>query len=327
MKKILSVLLIFITLVTLSACNNTSNNEKPVVYTTVYPIKYLVEEIAGDLVEVRRVPGSNVHSESIDWGAQDIIAMNNAIYLFYVGEGLDNYISDNKESTFSDGNVELVKMSSYVELNEICVSDYHDEEEVTHDEETTTESGELVCDSNNIMTDPHFWLDPVRMKEAANIVRDKLISYFPEKRTIFENNYVSLRIMLEKLHDDYEIMAQGAIKPIITTVKLFSYWHARYDIEIISLTSSLHSSDTNPGEIIAFLDIATRKNIHYILFEKYSNSPIGEKLFSELYAIDQTASRKDLHGLGNITKEEQSQAADYISLMYDNLEVLKLATK
>ncbi len=319
---LLSILLVGI----LTACNGNGNEDSNVVYVTVYPMEYIVSQIAGDTVDVRRVPGSNTHSESIDWGAQEIISMLDSDLLFYINAGVDTYIPNNADTTFADGNVELVDLSSHIEYNQVCYTHTHDHTEEDHTEEEHTEEAE-TCEENQLSDDPHFWLDPVRMLDAATFVKDKLIATFPENEALFNNNFTVLNASLEKLDDDYQAMADDAIKPIITTTMLFTYWHARYEIEILPITTSAHSTENVPGDIIHFVDEATYHHIHHIIYETNSNSPAGDQVLSQLKEVDDTASKLYAHGLGNLTSEEMEEGKTYLSIMYENLDTLKEATK
>ena len=318
MKKILLIVLSFTLFMTLTGCK-IDNEMDEIVYVTVYPMQYLVETIAGDTVLVERVPGSTVHSESIDWSAKDIINMINADLLFYVNAGVDSYIPDN-EATFDEGTVVLIDVSQYITYNRVCYSREH-----THLK--PDDNPILDCDENSLDDDPHFWLDPIRMAQAAELVRDKLIVTYPENSELYENNYTVLSAALEKLQEDYQEMADDAFKPIITTAMLFTYWHDRYNLEIMSIVTSPHSSESIPGDIITYVNEAHHHYIHYILFEKNTNSPAGDQVLEGLQATDDTAIALYLHGLGNLTNDEIDIGSNYMSIMYDNLEILNLATK
>ena len=65
----------------------------------------------------------------------------------------------------------------------------------------------------------------------------------------------------------------------------------------------------------------------YIMFEKNANSPAGDQVLSELQTTVLHASALYLHGIGNLTMEEAVNCSNYITIMYANLEALKLATK
>lgn len=318
MKKLLLIIGIAMMGLTLSACKETDEDNTPKIYVTVYPMEFLISTIAGDTVRVNQVPGASSHSDSIDWSAREIIDMLNSDLLFYIHGGADDYIPDNAD-VFDDGDVELVDMSQHIEYNEVCYTHTHDDEGEEHVVEE--------CDQTMLSDDPHFWLDPVRMAEAALFIKDKLIATYPENEELYNNNYSVLNSSLEKLDLDFQEMATVATKPIITTVMLFSYWHSRYDIEIVSITTDAHSSESNPGELIEVLEIANDHNIEYILFEKNANSPAGDQLLSDLQSTTPDASALYLHGLGQITDDERDNGATYLTLMIENLATLNSATK
>lgn len=326
MKKVLLLIIATIIALTLTACNKDPEYEN-VVYVTLYPTQYLVEEIAGDTVHVEYVPGGNSHGSSFDPSAKEIVDILEADLLFYVNGGADSYIEASVD-LFSDGNVELVNMENHLTYNEICLTHSHEhvEDEGSIDEHDTT------CDTNSLTPDPHFWLDPVRMIDAAEFIKTKLISVYPENAELYNNNWTALNAGLEKLHDDYQLMADSATKTILTTVRLFTYWEDRYEIEIISISNDVHSSEVTTGDYAELLDEAVSHNIFYVIFEKNANSPEGDLFLTTLQAKYNElgwddASKLYLHGLGKITKEEIENGSNYISIMYDNLEVLNIITK
>lgn len=311
----------FVLLFTLSACKTGNGDDTPVVYVTVYPVQYLVEEIVGDTVTVKLVPGASAHGESVDWSAKEIIDMLDADLLFYVHGGADDYVPNNEEAVFSDGDVELVDLSQHIEYNLVCYS--HDHEDEHADENQADEE----CDTTALSEDPHFWLDPVRMLQAATFIKDKLLATYPDNQELYNNNFTVLSSALEKLDDDYQEMAANATKPIITTVMLFTYWHERYDIDILPITNDAHATEANAGDIIELVGHAVEDSIMYVLFEKNANSPAGEQVLVALQEEVSDASALYIHGLGKLSQTEIENGSTYLSIMYDNLETLNSATK
>lgn len=316
MKKVLLLLVTTLFVFALGACGN-NDDPNNLVYVTVYPMQFLVEEIAGDLVTVRRVPGSTAHSESIDWTGKEIISMLNSDLLFYINAGLDTYMENTKESTFKDGNVNIVDISTYIEYNQVCFSHEHIEGEEDLD----------VCDESQLSDDPHFWLDPYRMTQAAEMIRDILILTYPEHSETFNTNHSALYADLNTLNADYEAMSLLATKPLITTTMLFTYYAERYTLDIFPITTSAHSNEESAENLIHFVELAKEHDLDYIIFEKNANSPDGDSVLSSYQEFNEDAERLYMHGLGNLTSEEIDEGLNYMSIMYANLSVLQLSTK
>lgn len=327
MKKIFTLLLVSVISITLIGCNRTEIDDRPVVYVTVYPVGYIIEQISGGTINVQQVPGSNTHSDAYDWSAKEIISMQNAELLFYIGANTDNYIPDNKTNIFDQGDVELILLADYIDYAQVCYESHthdHTEEENTEDVPHTEEP--FVCNEMQTTDDPHFWLDPQRMIQAAAVIKDKLTDLFPDNALMYSTNHSTLVHALTDLDMAFSEMALEASKPIITTNMLFNYWHDAYEIEIFSLTADAHNDNTIPSDIIEFTEEAIAHDIHLILYEAYANSPAGDAVLMELQKTIPEASSAYLYGLGALTQDDINNGDDYISLMYKNLEVLIQAT-
>lgn len=322
MKKYILLSLIVLLSFTLTGCGD-DEEKGNTVYVTVYPVQYLVEAIAGDTVKVERVPGSQVHSESIAWQPQEIIDMKDSDLIFYVNAGLDPYIPDSEFSTFRGASTSLVDLSSSVEYGKICASESH-----THFEDDHSEGEEpLVCNENSLQDDPHFWLDPVRFLVVAEFVKNELIKEYEGNSALYEANFLLLQADLVKLNEDFELMATQVTKPLLATSLLFTYISNRYLIEIISMSTTPHSGDNIPGDLIEYTQEVVAHDIRYIIYEKNSYSYAGDTLFDELNGDNYEIEKGYIHGLGNLTTEEIDTGQDYLKIMYDNLTMLHISTK
>lgn len=329
MKKTLILTTLLIVLFSLGACRETDDGDKNVVYTTTYPVKYLLDNIGEDILTVKYVPGSQVHGESHDWSQKEIIDMQDADFLFHVGAGLDTYIESNVTSVFKDQNVKLIKLEDHIDILEVeLIHDYddvHAEEEDGH-----TEDEDEHDDSHSEITtlpDPHFWLDTSRMLQAASLVMDVLSEKYIDDEAVLNNNYVVLKAQLDKLHEDFTSTLTNTEKPIVTNVKLFTYFEDAYNLNIKALTLNAHSheDETVPNDLEAFVKLIIEEDLDYVLFEKNASSPAGETLISEVNKLGHDVEKLYLHPIGNMTTEELNENKNYINLMYDNLASLENA--
>ena len=94
MKKIYGLISLVLVIV-LAACKGTSQpsdkNELDM-YTTVYPLQYIVEQIAGEYVNVETIypPGADEHT--YEPTQKEMIELAQADSLFYIGLGLEGFI-------------------------------------------------------------------------------------------------------------------------------------------------------------------------------------------------------------------------------------------
>ena len=321
MKRTLRLVIGLLALVASIAC--VQEPESFDVFVTVYPIQYLVESIGENVVSVSIVPGVNSHSEAIDWSPKDIIMMTEADLLFYVGANFDAYIDKQIGSIFADQSVELVKIETavdsngfaYVEFIEGLVHDHNHEEDVAIEEPA------------HLGLDPHFWMSPKRMIQAARLVKDKLIAHYPDETNRILDNYEALLGRLHDLSEAFEVAIAMQTKPLLTATNIYTYLKADYDFQAISISPGYHeeTEQFTTQEKEAIVNEATLHGIRHVVFEKNTSSPLSEAVFQSLASLGHNPVRLEYHILHLLFQDDLLANADYVSIMRQNLELIKIA--
>src|SRR5690606_17296685 len=244
MKKIL--LLVSLILL-LAACGQTSeealsvdeNPEKLQVYTTVYPLTYFTERIAGDLVDVQSIypAGSNEHT--FEPTQQEMIKLADADLMFSIGLGLEGFI-DSAKKTLQDENVEFIATADQISDEELEAAlghkeDGHEEEshdEEAHGEEAHAEEAGSHDGHDHGSTDPHVWMSPVLSEKLAESIKVSLTKADPENAEIYESNYTELIVELEMLDRSFEDLSERVSKDtFFVSHAAFSYLSEPYGFE------------------------------------------------------------------------------------------------
>lgn len=319
MKKIIfSFLIITMGLMTI-ACQNTTVAYD--IYVTVYPLQYMTEEILKSTsITVGIVPGVTSHQDSVDWSPKEIIAMTQAVYLVYVGANYDQYIDKQIESIFSNKPVELVKIeneSAYIEYIPGIIDD-HD-----HDS-TTTES---ITEPDTLGLDPHFWISPKKMIQVAQLLYDKLLLKYPDLETILTANYNQLVINLQTLSDDFDKVISAQNKMVLFSTNLYGYLRNDYGLDYLSISPGYHeeTEQFTSQEKEEIVSDAIYYQITYVVYERYTTSPLSNAVFTELISRGVEPIKLEYDILQSLTNEEKALGKNYISKMVDNLELIKLA--
>jgi len=319
MKRILMAALTIVLAFVLGACIE----EKPTydVYVTVYPMRYLVEEIGKGVVTVGTVPGVTSHNEAIDWSPKDIIAMQNAQLIFYVGANFDAYIDAQFEALFAEQPVELVKIETAKDGEETLYVPYLEGEAHLH--------GEATRQAAQIGLDPHFWMSPKRMIMAARLVKDKLIAHVPNEQATIEASYAALLTTLEALDEAFEAAIATQTKAVMTATNIYTYLHADYGFESFSISPGYHeeTEQFTAQEKEAIVAEALAHDIRHILFEKNSSSPLSEAVLQALQTTGATVGRLEYHILHALFSDDIDNGEDYLSIMEANLRLIETAIK
>jgi zinc transport system substrate-binding protein len=317
MKKLWVAIIGLMLAFSLSACFNspTSNN----IYVTVYPLKYLADEILqGTGYTVGIVPGVSSHENSVDWSPKDIISMTNATYLFYVGANYDQYIDFQIDSIFTNKNVELVKIedeTNYIQFIPGLVHSYD------------SNNQEVIVD-DNLGSDPHFWVSPQKMIQVSELIRDKLAVKFNSSVDLMENNYEVLLGKLQALSNAFTNVISNQQKPIMTATNIYGYLYQDYGLNFFSISPGYHeeTEQFTGQQKEAIVTEAINNDINYVLYERNTTSPLSNAVFTELENLGRTPVKLEYDILQSLTNDEISQGENYITVMYDNLNLLKLAT-
>lgn len=317
MKKLFTLMMLLIATISMFSCS--FEEDKYDIYVTVYPMQYIVEEIFENTgYTVGIVPGVTSHESSVDWSPKEIIAMTEAKLLFYVGANYDYYIDAQITSIFTDKQVELVKVQDETDYIQFIQGEFH-----IHEEENDTD----VIDDHSLGIDPHFWISPLRVKQTANLIYDKIIEKFDDPEGIMESNYIDLCERLQDLSDSFLETISAAEKLAMTSTNIYGYLREDYGFEYISISPGYHEETeqfTNQ-EKEEIVNHALEDNIRYIIYEMYTSSPLSNAVFTELESLELDPIKLEFNILQSLTDQDIANGDDYISVMYENLNKLQLA--
>ncbi|MFW5889150.1 MAG: metal ABC transporter solute-binding protein, Zn/Mn family [Bacillota bacterium] len=317
MKKILGLIFIIFQVLLISSCSQTA--EEHDVYVTVYPMKYITEELFIDTeYTVDIVPGVTSHEHSAEWAPKQIIAMKNATYLFYIGANYDQYI-DMKLNVFEDADVQLIKMETEMNFIEGIIHDNDHDHDDDHEEDANGDSP--------LGKDPHFWISPQRVLILLDIIYDYLIIEFPNDIDTLETNYLSLKANLTALHIDYLEAISILSRPVLTSTNLYGYLEHDYDLDFMPISPGYHEEPDNirPNETERILYEIEYHNITKLIYEKNKTSPSTDIIYDEMIRLDIEPEKLYFDILQALPDKEIAKGRDYIRIMYENLEVLKTA--
>lgn len=294
MKRIVSII-VLISLLFLIGCNKNigteEGNDNIVVYTSFYPLYFLVDEIGKDKINLQTIVPNGIEPHDYELTIQQIEEISHSDLLIYNGAGMEDWL-DKLLETIEKDKVVLINASQEVDL---------------------------IIEENT--PDPHLWLDPMNMVKVGERIKDVLIELDRDNQKFYEENYLSLSQKLQNLDEKYEKSLRNKNRDtILVSHKAFSYLANRYDLEQISVTGINPNEEPSPKTIANLIEISKEKNIKYIFLETLANPKTVETIAKEANLEILT-----LNPLEGLTEEEQKEEKDYISIMEDNLMNLKKA--
>lgn len=303
-----------------------------------YPMYEFTKNVAGDLANVHTLVPTGMEPHDWEPTPQDIASIEKADVLVYNGAGMESWI-DQVTGSLSNAKLIQVEASHGIDLLEGSEEEEHDHEHAdttdTHDhaDEATTEEHDHDHDAEaeEVHThdhdhdhgglDPHVWLSPaLAVKEVRNIEAG-LAQAAPEHAEQFKQNADAYVAKLDALDQDFKAaVADGKRKDFITQHAAFGYLAKEYGLQQVPIAGLSPEQEPSAAQMASVIDFAKEHQVKTIFFETLVSSKVSETIANEVGA--KTAVLNPIEGL---TEEEIAAGMDYIGVMRQNLEALKLA--
>ncbi|MYL71715.1 ZinT/AdcA family metal-binding protein [Halobacillus litoralis] len=347
-KKFLGLFSLCFVIFTMAACNGEEassdeseketqdSTEEMKVFTTVYPLQFFTEQIAGDSASVESIlpPGTDPHT--YEPTTKEMIEIAESDAFIYNGAGLEPYAKKISDSIESE-DVQILEASKGIDLKDHSHNhgeedshddhahgeDGHADEEGSHDEHSGGEGSDEEGHEGHHHgdQDPHVWLDPIRSIEMAEHIKDTLVEINPEQEDVFLENFETLKEDLERLDEEFHTKMESLPgNKIIVSHAAYGYWEENYGIEQVAVSGLSPANEPSQKDLENIVKTAEENGLNHVLFEQNVTPKVAEVVRQE---IDAETLR--IHNLSVLTEEDLENDEDYFSLMKRNLEVLSTA--
>ena len=313
--KVRSLLSFFLTflLFSLTGCNqqpaSTVNKESPsparlTVYASFYPMYDFTKKIGGDKVEVINIVPAGAQPHSFEPSTKLLAELTKAKLFIYNGAGMEHYIDKLKE-TVKDSSLILVETSEGLDL----IKSEH-----THGDEHKNEHTETGFD-------PHTWVSPLNAIKQGEKILEALVRADGANKDYYERNYQRFKDELLQLDREYkEVIAKCKKKEIVVSHDAFAYLARDYGLIQIPVMGLNADAEPTPGKLKEIVNLVKKNKINYVFFETLVSPKISETI-----ARETKTQTLVLNPAGGLTDKDIQQGKDYLNIMRENLESLKIA--
>lgn len=298
MRRLLPVLLL---LPALTGCGGESADAsgKLAVVTAFYPLQFVSERIGGDAVHVSTLTKPGAEPHDVELTARQVGEISAAGVIVYLG-GFQPAVDD---AIKQNGAGRALDATTAVDMISAAEADDHADEGAGHTEESTG-------------TDPHVWLDPVRLATIADRVAERFGQADPAHAAAYTARAAALRSELTALDGEFRTgLAQCTRRELVTSHTAFGYLADRYELTQIGINGIDPETEPSPQRLADVAAEARQHGTTTIFFETLVSPKVAETIAKEVGA--QTAVLDPIEGLTD-------DSADYFSVMRANLTALKL---
>lgn len=321
-KKLLcTVIIAAVFVLSLASCSDVSDTPsgKISIVTTIFPAYDFAREIAGDKADIKMLlkPGAEAHS--YEPTPQDIISIQNCDVFVYTGGESDEWVKEIL-SSIDASEIRVVPMIECVDAVEEDIVEGMEVRGETDEEEEQRDTEEGAYEPEY---DEHVWTSPVNAQRITESISEAIIEkdlanaqYYSERTCEYLNK-------LTALDKEFWEIVNHAQRRIIVFGDRFPcrYFADEYGLKYYAAFPGCSSETEASAKTISFLiDKVNDENIPVVLYPELSNQKVAVTICESSDAVPMR-----FNSCHNVSSDEFKDGATYLSLMRDNIDVLRAA--
>ncbi|MEG2351419.1 MAG: metal ABC transporter substrate-binding protein [Bacilli bacterium] len=287
MKKKLLILLLIPLIVCLTGCKKDSETTTMTAYTSVYPIEYILESLYGNKAAIY-----GIYPDGVDYNSYKLT--NKQLYDYSKGDLFVYNGTFEKEKNYA---VKMINKNKKIKVIDASLG---------------------MSYSNNTA---ETWLNPANYLMMASNIKAGLVEYIGEHYSAKEikKNYEKLKLKLSQLDAQLKtITSSSDVAPVIIVSNSAFKFLEKYGFSVISLQEDENLTDkilSDAKKLIA------NKTVSYIFLKDNEEE---SQTIKNLKANYPSLSTLRLNSLSTLSAVDRREKKDYISIMEENIDTLKL---
>lgn len=305
-----------------SADDTTSEQSDISIVTTFYPMYYFTKGIVGDDADVSMLISGGTEPHDYEPSAKAVAGITDADAFVYNSEYMETWVPSIVDGLDTEKTT-VIEATKDIDLMEGSEEDDHDHEGEGHEDEDHDDVEHEEGHDHEHEFDPHVWLDPVLAQQEVKTITEALVAKYPEYKEAWEKNSDELVGKLEDLNQKFETELKDAKnRTFVTQHAAFGYLSKRYDLIQQPIAGLSPEEEPSPKRVAELKEFVDENQISVIYFEENATSAVSETLAKETGAKTEV-----LSPLEGISDDDLAKGVDYITVMEQNLENLKLTIK
>ncbi len=277
--------------------NNTKTptSERLQITASFYPHYFFASEIGKDKVHVTNITPAGAEPHDYELTSGDLVLINSSKLLILNGE-VEPW-GAKIQTDLKDKDIKILIAGTGLFTQKV-----------------TDEEGQTA-------TDPHIWLSPTRAKVQVNAILKELIQIDPSNKDYYSKNTDKLLKDLDGLDGSYKKgLDVCGRKDIVTSHAAFGYLAKDYGFNQLTITGLSPDEEPSLKRLGELADYVKKNGIKYIFFESLVSPKLAQTLAKET-----GAQAIELNPIEGLTPEEITSGKNYLTVMNNNLQNLRIA--
>jgi zinc transport system substrate-binding protein len=257
-----------------------SSDGRPTAVVSFYPLQFVTEQIAGGHVRIVDLTAPGVEPHDLELKVRQVAEIDQADVVVYESRlqpAVDDAVAQNAKDHALD-------VAPKVDLQE---------------------------------GNPHFWLDPLRLAQAAAAVEQRLARIDPTHAADYATNLAALDASLREIDRAFTQGLQDCERHVIVTSHdAFGYW-SRYGVHSASIAGLSPDAEPSAAHLTQLRSLIEEDHITTVFSETLASPKMADVLSHDLGLA--TAVLDPIEGVAHGSSE------NYLSIMRTNLAALQRA--
>lgn len=303
---------------TAEAGTTEDSGKKLKIVTTIFPEYDWIRAVLGDReadVDLTMLLDNGTDLHSFQPAVKDIMKVSSCDLLIYVGGESDQWIEDALESAQN-------KDMKTINLMEVLGDTIKEEETV----EGMQESGHGHEDEDEKEYDEHVWTSLRNASVICGIIAETLEEMDPENKDVYASNAAAYQEKLSDLDTEYQNTVDSAKQNTLLFADRFAFRYLvdDYGLNYYAAFSGCSAESEASFKTVTFLaEKLDELGLKTVLTIEKSDDRIAQTVIENTETKDQKI--LELNSMQSITSDEIADGVTYLSVMEDNLNVLKEA--
>lgn len=292
--------------------NTTETEEKKLsVVCSIFPQYDFCREIMGKDASIELLLKTKVDMHNYKPSAEDILKIKNCDLFIDIGGESDEWAKD-VVSSAENKKLSVLSLIDLVEAKDEETLEGMEKEEHDHGEDEEEHEHEK---------DEHVWTSLKNAEKIVRAIADKLCSLDKINAEKYQKNAKAYIEKLSTLEKQYAEVVKNAKRSTLVFADRFPFRYLAddYSLECFAAFSGCSAETQASFETIAFLSEKVKeKELPYVLVIDGSDGSVAETV-----AAQSGAKIKMLDSCQSVSEDEINDGKSYLSIMTNNLEVLK----
>ena len=272
--------------------------DKPTVVVTFSILEDFAQAVAGEHAEVVSLAPRGAEVHEYELRPADFQALEDADLVFYNGLNLEQWMGQLR-ATVTDG-VPVVSLAEESGVDTLPIV-----------------TGDFAGDG-----DPHVWMDPRKVRNYVDVIRQRLTELVPEQEQVFQANagaYINeLRALYQDMTEELAAIPEER-RTLITSEAAFIYFADAFDFHHDGIWGTNSETEGTSRQLMRIMDIIKERQPPAIFWE----STISSRHVESVSGDTGVPYYGPLH-VDSLT-DEDGKADTYLNMMRENVRVLKEA--